>query len=100
VEFPKSRSECYTLSGIDRVRGSILIGLVIGALLLVACAPPAPPPAVEKPSPTPTPTPMTELTLEIVSVTSPVGPGHYATLVAKTALGANSRGQIRMKAEI
>ncbi len=43
------------------------------------------------PSPTPIPTPTTELTLEIVSVTSPVGPGHNATLVAKTAPGANSR---------
>jgi len=97
----------------DRVRRSILTVLVIGTLLLGACAPSAPTPAVEKPSPTPTapstlpvsptptpaltptpiptptPTPTTELTLAIVSVTSPVGPGYNATLVAKTTPGAN-----------
>jgi len=38
----------------ERVRGSILAFLVIGALLLGACAPSAPTPVVEKPSPTPT----------------------------------------------
>jgi competence protein ComEC len=38
----------------DKVRRSILAVLVIGTLLFGACAPSAPPPAVEKPSPTPT----------------------------------------------
>jgi beta-lactamase superfamily II metal-dependent hydrolase len=38
----------------DRVRSSILVVLVIGALLLGACVPSAPPPAIEKPSTTPT----------------------------------------------
>jgi beta-lactamase superfamily II metal-dependent hydrolase len=40
------------------------------------------------PTPIPPTTPTTELTLVILSVTSPVGPGYSATLVAKTAPGA------------
>lgn len=40
------------------------------------------------PTPMPTPTPTVELSLQIVSVTSPVSPGANATLVAKTAPGA------------
>jgi hypothetical protein len=50
------------------------------------------PPTITPPTTTPpttTPSPTTEPTLEIVSVTSPVSPGHNATLVAKTAPGAN-----------
>jgi hypothetical protein len=49
-------------------------------------------PIISTPTPTPTPGPIpapTELTLEIVSITSPVSPGHNATLVAKTAPGAS-----------
>jgi len=54
--------------------------------------------ASSSPTPTPTPTPSptltptptpTELSLQIVSVTSPVNAGSYATLVAKTVPGAN-----------
>jgi hypothetical protein len=50
------------------------------------------PPTTTPPTTTPpttTPPSTTELTLEIVSVTSPVSPGHNATLVARTAPGAN-----------
>jgi hypothetical protein len=49
------------------------------------------PPTTTPPTTTPattTPSPTTELTLEIVSVTSPVSPGQNATLVAKIAPGA------------
>jgi micrococcal nuclease len=52
--------------------------------------------AESSPTPTPTPSPTltqtstpTELSLQIVSVTSPVNAGAYATLVAKTVPGAN-----------
>ena len=77
--------------------------LLIGILLtLVACSPAAPPttpaphettptpttlaPHETTPTPTPPPTqsPAGELSLKIVSVTSPVSPGANATLVAQT----------------
>ena len=70
----------------ERVRGAILAVLVIGALLLGACALSAPPPAVEKPSPTPTapgtlqvsPTPTPALTP--TPTPSPTVPGVAAQL--------------------
>jgi hypothetical protein len=49
---------------------------------------PTPPPTTPTPNPTPTPSSTTGLTLDIVSVVSPVGPGNNANLIAKTAPGA------------
>ena len=77
---------------------SMLTPAPLPTLTPTATATPTPT-ATARPSPTPTPTPTATsaltftpapqaLTLQIVSVTSPVSPGANATLVAKTAPGA------------